>query len=81
MQQKQIKLSILVIILTWAVSFPVAETAVSAEQSDFKIIIGKWVRPDGGYVVHIRDIKLDGSVDVAYFNPNKINIAEANVSV
>jgi hypothetical protein len=43
--------------------------------------IGRWVRPDGGYVIHVRKVGPDGSVDAGYFNPNKINVSEANISV
>lgn len=81
MQNKYLKISILIMFLLCAVSFPIAETEVLAEQSDFNVIIGEWIRPDGGYVIRVRDIKPDGSVDAGYFNPNKINIAEANVSM
>ena len=44
-------------------------------------LIGRWVRPDGGYVIHVREIKPDGSVVAGYFNPKEINVSEANVSV
>ena len=63
------------------VCFSVREAAVSAERPDFRVIVGEWVRPDGGYVVHVRDVNPDGSVDAGYFNPNKIHIAEASVSL
>jgi hypothetical protein len=46
-----------------------------------KKFIGQWVRTDGGYVIHVREIKPDGSVDAGYFNPKPINVSEANVSV
>ena len=59
---------------------PLSKTAASAEKADFKVIIGEWVRPDGGYTFRIRDVNPDCSVDAGYFNPGKINIAEANVS-
>jgi hypothetical protein len=52
----------------------------AAEQLDFTILVGEWVRPDGGYVINVREIKPDGSVDAGYFNPNVINVAEANIS-
>jgi len=58
-----------------------AGTAASEEKPDFKVMIGKWVRSDGGYIVQIRDVNPDGSVDAGYFNPAKINIVEANVSL
>ncbi|MBW1720076.1 MAG: hypothetical protein JRJ43_11065 [Deltaproteobacteria bacterium] len=46
-----------------------------------KKFVGQWVRTDGGYVIHVREIKPDGSVDAGYFNPKPINVSEANVSV
>jgi hypothetical protein len=46
-----------------------------------KRFVGQWVRPDGGYVIHVREIKPDGSVDVGYFNPKSINVSESKVSV
>jgi hypothetical protein len=52
----------------------------SAEQPDLKVFIGEWIRPDGGYVIRISDIKPDGSVDAGYFNPNVINVTEASIS-
>ena len=81
MQKKYFKIGIIVIILAWAVFSQDAETAAAAEKLDFKVIIGEWVRPDGGYIVRVRDVNPDGSVDAGYFNPGKINIAEANVSI
>ena len=81
MGKNYFKIGIIVIILVWAVFSQDVKTAASAEKPDFKVIIGEWVRPDGGYVVRIRGIKTDGSVDAGYFNPGKINIAEANVSL
>ena len=81
MQKNYFKIGIIVIILAWAVFPQDAKTAASAEKPDFKVIIGEWVRPDGGYIVRVRDVNPDGSVDAAYFNPRKINIAEANVSL
>jgi hypothetical protein len=52
----------------------------SAEQPDLEVFIGEWIRPDGGYVIRISDIKPDGSVDAGYFNPNVINVTEASIS-
>ena len=80
MQKNYFKIGIIVIILACALFPQNAETA-SAEKPDFKVIIGEWVRPDGGYIVRVRDVNPDGSVDAGYFNPGKINIAEANVSI
>ena len=81
MRKNEIKLGALIIILAWMVCFSVREAAVSAERPDFRVIVGEWVRPDGGYVVHVRDVNLDGSVEAGYFNPSEIHIAEARVSL
>jgi len=75
-----VKIIIIVIILAFAAFSQNAKIAASEEKPDFKVIVGEWVRPDGGYIVRIRDVNPDGSVDAGYFNPRKINIAEANVS-
>jgi len=81
MQKKILKIGIIITILAYGFCFPKAETAISAEKHDYKAIIGDWVRPDGGYIVRVRDVNPDGSVDAGYFNPGKINVAEANVSL
>ena len=81
MQQKQIKIGVLAVLSVWILCFATTGTPVSAEKPDFKVIIGEWVRPDGGYVLRVRAIKPDGSVDAGYYNPKEINIAEAKVSL
>lgn len=60
----------------------VALTTTSlAETLEFGVLVGEWIRPDGGYKIQIRDIKFDGSADVGYYNPDRINVAEAKVSL
>ena len=81
MQKNHFKIVVILIILALAVFPRDAETAASEEKPDFKVIIGEWVRSDGGYIVRVRDVNPDGSVDAGYFNPAKINISEANVSL
>ena len=79
MHKKPTKI-ILITIFVCALCFSAAEIVKSNEHPDFRVLIGEWVRPDGGYVVHVRDVNPDGSVDARYYNPNEINVAEANVS-
>ena len=43
----------------------------------FALLKGRWRRPDGGYVIDIRDVETNGKVDVAYFNPNPIRVSKA----
>ena len=48
---------------------------------EYNKLLGSWVRTDGGYTLSVKNVKPDGTVDAGYFNPAKINIAEANVSM
>jgi hypothetical protein len=41
---------------------------------------GRWRRPDGGYVIDIRDVDSTGKMDVAYFNPNAIHVSKADAT-
>ncbi len=69
-----------------AIDFPthVAEAgqpaAKSAEQPDEQRLIGRWVRPDGGYVLHVQEIAKDGAMTAGYFNPRPIKVAKAEWS-
>ena len=40
-------------------------------------LVGKWERPDGGYVLEIKSVDASGKADVAYYNPNPINVSRA----
>jgi hypothetical protein len=46
----------------------------------YENLIGKWVRPDGGYVLDIRSITSDGKMEMAYLNPRPINVSKAQAS-
>ena len=47
---------------------------------DFQVLKGRWLRPDGGYVLDIRSVDPEGRIDAAYFNPRPINVSRAGVS-
>jgi len=40
-------------------------------------LTGRWLRPDGGYVIEIRSAQTNGVLDAAYFNPRPINVSRA----
>ncbi len=55
-------------------------TAVSAETGvDAQVVVGRWLRPDGGYVLEIKKIKENGILETAYFNPRPINVSRAEL--
>jgi hypothetical protein len=46
----------------------------------FQRLEGRWIRPDGGYVLKVRDTKKNGSITAAYFNPKPIKVFRAEAS-
>lgn len=46
----------------------------------FDRLKGRWLRPDGGYVIEIRGIDPSGKMDVGYFNPRPINVSQAQAT-
>ncbi len=49
-------------------------------KTDIQFLEGRWVRPDGGYVLELWDFKKDGSVSAAYYNPRPIKVFSAKWS-
>ena len=41
------------------------------------MIMGRWLRPDGGYILELSDPGPDGHLKAAYFNPRPIHVARA----
>jgi hypothetical protein len=56
------------------------ESARHKAKVDFEILKGRWVRPDGGYVVAVREIDAGGKLVAAYFNPRPINVSQAEAA-
>jgi hypothetical protein len=55
-------------------------TQSAPEKGEEQRLIGRWVRPDGGYVLELKEIGKDGALQAAYFNPRPINVAQAELS-
>jgi len=49
-------------------------------EAGFQGLEGRWVWPDGGYILELRNTKKDGSVTAAYFNPKPIKVFRAELS-
>ena len=45
-----------------------------------KSLIGRWLRPDGGYILEIQAVDSTGKIDALYLNPRPINIAKAEAT-
>ena len=55
--------------------------AGSAWATDYRPLIGRWQRTDGGYVIEIKRVATDGAMQAAYFNPRPINVSRATATV
>ena len=79
-------LFVLVILCATAVMLQALPAAIAtdapkpAAKVDSKRLIGQWVRPDGGYILEIKEIGKDGTLKAAYYNPRPINVARAEFS-
>ena len=56
-------------------------TVGAAWATDYRPLIGRWQRTDGGYVIEISRVATDGTIQAAYFNPRPINVSRATASV
>lgn len=55
--------------------------ALAQGKPGFEVLKGRWVRPDGGYVIHIQDVDSGGRIQAAYYNPNPIHVSRAEAAL
>ena len=62
---------------------PAAKESVAKSDSKvgFDSLKDRWMRPDGGYVLEIRDVDAIGKMTAAYFNPRPINVSQAEAAL
>jgi hypothetical protein len=49
--------------------------------ADYRPLIGRWQRTDGGYVIAIKQAAPDGTLQAGYYNPRPINVSRAEASI
>ena len=69
---------ILALLMIFAVG---AASGQPLHANEFDSIVGRWLRPDGGYVLVINDVTKAGEISAEYLNPRSINISEARASL
>ena len=47
------------------------------DRAGFDVLKGRWLRPDGGYIIQVRNVEGGGKMDAGYFNPRPINVSKA----
>jgi hypothetical protein len=48
------------------------------QKDQYKRLTGKWMRPDGGYILELKKVEGTGNMEVGYYNPKPINVGAAN---
>jgi len=64
---------------TVAAEAPVKKADAAVPEA-VKKLLGRWVRPDGGYVLELKNPDLSGKIEAAYLNPSQnrsINVSRA----
>ncbi len=56
------------------------DTPATKTTSDFSKLIGKWLRPDGGYILEIKSVEESGKIEALYSNPQPIHVSRAEAS-
>jgi hypothetical protein len=47
----------------------------------FTRLLGRWERPDGGYVLEFKAVDATGKLDAGYFNPQPIHVERAQAVI
>ena len=63
-----------------ATTAPAPTPAATVPAAGVAKVKGRWLRPDGGYILAITTIAADGRAEAGYFNPNPIKVAWATVN-
>jgi hypothetical protein len=50
----------------------ISASSISDSPAAFASLPGRWVRPDGGYVISIKSADASGKLDASYANPNPL---------
>lgn len=40
---------------------------------------GRWLRPDGGYILELKQVRADGTLEAAYYNPRPIHVSSVTM--
>jgi hypothetical protein len=67
-------------VLLWGGKVRQGDTAALSSLEPARRLVGRWQRTDAGYVIDIRHVDRNGTVDAVYLNPNPIHVSQARVS-
>ena len=68
---------LIVLVVVVAVGYRFWEKTAATSGPDPLKLSGRWLRPDGGYILELSDPAPEGLLKAAYFNPRPINVSRA----
>jgi len=71
---------LIAITVVMVVGVAAAVTLLRGANGGFDVLNGRWLRPDGGYILEISAVDGSGKIDGVYLNPRPINIAKAEAT-
>ena len=57
-----------------------ANAPAPGARAGFDVLLGTWIRPDGGYRIVIGGIDASGKLNAVYFNPRELPFAKAQAT-
>jgi hypothetical protein len=60
---------------------PIRDITLSEDSSLLDSLVGRWVRPDGGYAILVHNVESSGRVEVEYLNPRPVYVSQAEASL
>ena len=73
-------ISLAIVLLVVFLNNSSQDVVKSEEKSvDKSLLVGDWIRTDASYLIKIRKVNNDGSLEAQYFNPKPINVESANL--
>ena len=80
MRMQTLKRTAVFLAIALTCGFFLSLTVYAQAQPDFMALKGRWLRTDGSYVIEIKSVEAGGRMQAAYFNPNPINVSQAEAA-
>ena len=80
MRMQTLKRTAVFLAIALTCGFLLNPPAFAQAQPDFMALKGRWFRTDGSYVIEIKSVEAGGRMQAAYYNPNPINVSQAEAA-
>ena len=69
--------TVMLLLQAYAAEAPPSANKTAPAGEDPAKLVGRWQRPDGGYILQLSNPGPDGRLEGAYFNPRPIHVSRA----